>query len=359
MRSGYLRFITFFIFRQLFREANYVLSTTSLLRSLGLSSSTALALSAPLQWVLKDGLGFLSKFISSSQLSSRVDRHPRRSRIVGDSLMTLSSLVEILSVLHPRQFVWYGALGGVLKQMGGGISGPAYRVFLDAFVGKGGGNIGELSARGEVQGVVGKLLGLALGVVIARALENCSAGINLYLDAWFVLGAAHLGSTWQSVQCVRMKTLNWTRLRMVMDSVIDGHGVRSIEDVWKEENETASWTGIRVGVSLDEMEDNVYDRILRHSTEAYVVGMVDNKMALALVEDVSMMDVLKGVLQVRWVQKAIEKGGETESTIEKSYDWIRGYGDNFVQGLEEEGWAVGRLGIDIEQARFALVPDDE
>lgn len=346
---GYVHWVRWHIARHTFRTAYYVLGTTSLLKALGLGTGKALVVGATLKWVLKDGLGMASKLAVSARLAGLVDRDPKMWRMIGDTLMAAATAVEISSLLKPSYFLLFGALGGLLKEAAGAMSGPSYRVFLDAFALTQ--NIGDVSSRGEAQVVLGNLIGLAIGVVVSGTIERFGGGLVANYACFAVLATLHLGSTYNAVGTVRLRSLNWKRLNIVIDEFLKRGVVMPVEDVNARER-LFSWpSGDRLVLgaslfdfakSLEEMEEALTD-----STEKFFVVFKMGKVGLVLSENIEVLDVLKALLQGR---KFLEIAGIEELTTEEvskirgeSYRWVQGAFPRFKEGLEEMGWSTSKL----------------
>lgn len=367
---NYARWAFWHVGRHVTRNAYYVIGTTSLLLALGLDTKKALAVSATLKWVLKDGLAMGTKLLVSTNLARIVDAAPKRCRFLGDSLMALSVAVEIMSLTNPSYFLVYGSLAALLKDAGGAMSGPAYRVFLDAFAIAD--NIGDVSSRGEAQVVVGNLIGLGVGVAVTSALNSLPAEGRL-LPTFFcyaVLAIAHLTCTTNAVSAVRLRTLNAQRLDTVATAFESKGDVPDVATVNAKERFIRSWTPspaaarVIIGAPLAQFTStgDLLSRALERSDDRFTVAYADGVAGIMLREDATVTDTLQGVLQARRLITQINSTSavsgkdisrkDLERIFSESYDWASERTPVFVRTLQEKGWTTSKLLIGSKGFRY-------
>lgn len=299
------------VLRNAFRKANYVLGTSALLYALGLGAEKSLGVSIALNWVLKDGLGMASKVVVSAQVSRVLDRDPKAWRMLGDSLMTLSVFVELLSPLQPSYFFFFGSLSSLLKSVADAMSGPSYRVFLQNFALAD--NIGDISSRSEIHVVVGTLLGLAVGAG-ASTLVSSDALVGLGVDRGTCLGAlfctfaaGHLFSCRQEIRMVELRTLNWKRLSLILEHFLSQGSVPSISSVNAEEKLASNpWKQQRVifGAQLIDFVDSGADarNAIENRSDRYILARrKDGCIGIMLEESADAGDVLQAALHAQCV----------------------------------------------------------
>ena len=363
------------ISRHVFRNAYYVLATTSLLYSLGLGTGQTLALGATLKWVLKDGLAMATNLLVSTNLASIVDANPKRCRFIGDSFMAVSALVEILSVADPSYFLLFGTLAALLRQAGGAMSGPAYRVFLDSFATTS--NIGDVSSRGEAQVVIGNLTGLALGVAAKTFLDSQPMDNRLLptLAFFAVLAVGHLGSTYNAISSVRLRTLNWQRLNIIIDEYLSTATVPSVETVNGSESFLYAFSAhgsskrLRVGVSLLEFVECGGDvsAALRNRKDRFMVAYNKDCVGIVLQEDIRPEDMVQAVLQGRRLLQVVEENhgvkdwsrAKMGELTAETYSWTCDELPSFVNGLKSQGWSLKKMLVGTEGCRYKRSPRDD
>lgn len=303
-----------------------------------------------------------TKFLLSTSLARLVDTDPKRFRMLGDTMMAFSALVEILSILNPRYFLVFGTIAGLLREAGGAMSGPAYRVFLDSFAGNN--NIGDVSSRGEAQVVIGNLLGLGLGVIIRHQLDALQGGIRLFgtLSAFVPLAGMHLFCTRNAVGTVRLSTLNWQRLNTVIDAYLSDETIPDVETVNRLEGllpfnkARALRERIVLGASLKEFE-HIADQVvemLQANCRNVVVVCDGSVVGVLLGKDADVNDIFFGLL---WARKLLalvrtKETAEQKQMVRESLEWTRDHHHTVMKLLSLQGWSTEKLLIPTGESRY-------
>lgn len=351
--------------RHVFRSAYYVLGTTSLLHALGLNAS-GLPVSAALQWVLKDGLGMGAKLAVSTRLASSFDAEAKRWRMTGDTLMAVGAAVEISTLLKPSYFLLFASAAALLKETAGAVSGPPYRVFLDSFAISA--NIGDVSSRGEAQVVFGNLVGLGFGVAVASLLGKLSdnAIFAPTFAAYSVLAVCHLGSTYKAVRSVQMRTLNWHRLNLILDTFLDTYHVPSVRDTNTAESflyfRSRGYWRLCIGARPLDYIENMRDvtELVENSDDRFLVAYSNGRAGVMLRDDVRPEDLLRATLHGRRLLHVVDEMGGCDEwsaerlrpLLDKAYAWAEEAFPKLVIGLKEQGWSTSTVLISTGAERY-------
>lgn len=315
--KNYTTWTKWHISRHIFRSAQYTLGTTSLLVSLGLSNTTTtLGLSSSaLKWVLKDGIAMIMEVIISTNFANRVDKECKKFRIIGDSLMCIQSLIEILSLMNSKYFILYGSLSALCKDSGAAMSGPSYRVFLESFSKKLN-NIGDISSKGEAQVVIGNVIGLGIGVFLCGVLIN--ERFELRIMVWFILSGFHLLSTINGVNCVELINWNETRLKIIIQHYEQFNDIPNIKQFNSEESHFKK-NHIIIGASIKEFWN---DSVCVYGSVAISVND-DGKIGIMVQNgdnNVVTRDVIRCILQARRYLKVFASGRKS-AEIDRRCVW--------------------------------------
>ncbi|KAJ6427270.1 hypothetical protein OIU84_022795 [Salix udensis] len=143
-----------------------VLATQALLYAVGLGKG-AIPTAAAINWVLKDGIGYLSKIVLS-KYGRHFDVHPKGWRLFADLLENAAFGLEMLTPAFPHLFVFIGATAGAGRSAAALIQAATRSCFYAGFAAQR--NFAEVIAKGEAQGMVSKFIGIMLGI----ALANCT-----------------------------------------------------------------------------------------------------------------------------------------------------------------------------------------
>lgn len=354
--SSYPQWAFWRIARHIFRKAYFVLGTTSLLLSLGLGSKQSIAISATLKWVLKDGVAMGTRLLVSTNLARLIDASPKRFFFFGDTLKALSAAVEILSLTNPALFLLCGSVAALLRDAGGAMSGPSYRVFLDAFAQRG--NIGDVSSRSEAQEVVGDILGLALGVFAASVLSTVPDSMGRIIptmSCYAMLVVLHLSCTARAVAMVDLASLNAQRADTILERFLTTGTVPGVAEVNRTERFVRPWKASRagqktvVGVSVSNF-GNIGEELAQAAKrgDRFTVVYQSEKAGVLIEEGATSDDILTGVLQARKLVTMIDDNKTISNEVlarnmQISYSWACSHAPSFTQALRHRGWAPDRL----------------
>ncbi|KAI5061851.1 hypothetical protein GOP47_0022390 [Adiantum capillus-veneris] len=222
--GDYLNYTLWRMGQNIASQINGVLTTQALLYAVGLGKG-AIPTAAALNWVLKDGIGYLSKILLANY-GRHFDVHPKGWRLLADLLENASYALELLTPIYPHLFVYLGAAAGAGKSAAGLIQAATRSCFYAGFAAQR--NFAEVIAKGEAQGMVSKFLGIALGIAISASVG--ASGPRLVVTFLMVTGI-HMFCNLKSYQAVQLRTLNPYRACLIFGEYIRGGVVASVEEV--------------------------------------------------------------------------------------------------------------------------------
>lgn len=182
-----------------------VLTTQALLYAVGLGKG-AIPTAAAVNWVLRDGIGYLSKIVLS-KYGRHFDVHPKGWRLVSDLIENMSYGLELLTPAFPHLFVYLAAAAGAGRSASGLIQAATKSCFNAGMAANR--NFAEIIAKGEAQGMVSKSIGIALGIAVSAYVGSTgpllvgtffwSHGTSYFLQSQVLPGGAAANS--ESVPC--------------------------------------------------------------------------------------------------------------------------------------------------------------
>jgi len=217
-----------------------VVSTSAILTAAGVGDAEATAMSAAAAWALRDGLGMMGGLLFSYFASKDFDSRVKEWRLFAD---VVNDIGLFLDMIAPRFAV--GGVGGrgvaravgagpllfvtslatVCKSMCGISAGATKASITHHFAARG--NMADLSAKEGTQETLVSLLGMILGVALARYLHRLDSSDKdvAMTVSWTVFAAltvVHVWANYKAVKLLRLRTLNRQRAEEALGGVVEG-----------------------------------------------------------------------------------------------------------------------------------------
>eukprot|EP00889_Picochlorum_renovo_P007361 jgi/Picre1/34391/NNA_001861.t1 len=149
-----------------FGGALSVLTTRSLLKSLGVANKNSGEAAAAINWVVKDGAGRMGRFLFA-RWGRSLDCELKQFRLAGDILMETGASLELVTALSPKLFLPLACTANLAKNLAAvaasSTRAPIYRTFAKA------NNMADVTAKGESVANLADVFGTAFGIILAKA----------------------------------------------------------------------------------------------------------------------------------------------------------------------------------------------
>lgn len=375
--SDYLEYSLWRAVQGVASQVSGVLATQALLYAVGLGKG-AIPTAAAINWVLKDGIGYLSKILLS-KYGRHFDVNPKGWRLFADLLENAAFGLEILTPAFPHLFVPIGAVAGAGRSAATLIQAATRSCFYAGFAAQR--NFAEVIAKGEAQGMVSKFIGIAIGI----ALGNCiGTSTPFALASFTAVTAIHMYCNLKSYQAILIKTLNPYRASLVFSEYLLSGQIPTIKEVNDEEplfngmpllnanlkSETQSQLlSVEAKVAAAEIEGRLHlgsklsDIITSkgdaiglfdlYKDEGYLLMEHRRKFCVVLKEGYSPKDMLKSLFHVNylyWLEKNVgieSKGAEDDcrpgGKLRISLDYVQREFDHVKHDGSLSGWIVDGL----------------
>ncbi|KAH1198870.1 Protein root UVB sensitive 4 [Glycine max] len=476
--GNYVEYVKWKLLHRVFSSALQVLATQAMFTAMGVGFSCSLPSAAALNWVLKDGLGRLSRCIYTASLASAFDTNLKRVRFTTSVLFVASIGLELLTPAFPRCFLLLATIANISKQISlacylatrsigaaialerplaatetsvvgrievaavasaiapeqdGAIAGstavfncyldfkrklantlmpPLCRIVFDfpcavvadlpyaiSAVHQSfaiGDNLGEISAKAQIQTVCFDILGLMLAALVNLWIENHrrqQAGFHYFIYPFFA--AMDLFGIYQGLKTVHLQTLTKDRLEIILSTWIECGYVPSPAEV--SEKEGINFLGVKGGKCLWPIRIgclNPKDQIPKWSMktiqcitdEDYYFVCVEifeglkrigkPSILLSIREGAEAVHIIMGMLQACYIRRAllmnntrweiiIEESHASDSTME---DWFVIVEDakksaerdtsNLIEQMVGKGWMAKNILLSTqEQTRYSFICD--
>lgn len=193
------------------------LSTRAVLRGVGVGSSEADLLSSTLSWVIRDGVGMISRIFFASWIACDLDNDAKRWRLVADLTNDVALTIEVFSSYLPTEwFLVAVCVASVFKAICGVCGGSSKASLTQHFAKKQ--NTADLSAKEGSQETAAGLVGMLLGMWITSMVPETS-----FLGTLVVFGAftlLHLMSNYLAVSSLILSYLNRQRADILLQEFV-------------------------------------------------------------------------------------------------------------------------------------------
>ncbi|GFQ01927.1 protein root UVB sensitive 4 [Phtheirospermum japonicum] len=394
VNGNYLEYVKWKFLHRVFSSALQVLATQAMFRAIGIGYYRSLPSAAALNWVLKDGLGRLSRCIYTATLASAFDTNLKRVRFATSVLFSLSIGLELLTPVFPNYFLLLATIANIAKQISLACylaTGSAvHRSF--AIVD----NLGEVSAKAQIQTVCFDNVGLLLAATFNILLRNNQRLLAaLPFVVYPIFSAIDLFGIYQGLKHVHLQTLTKDRLESIIKIWIQLRYIPSPAEVSSKEGIDFFWSKgsellpIRIGclspkkkmptlslMTLKSLKDEYSYFICLESLNSGS-RIRDHGILVCLREGAGTSDVIMGLLQACYIRNGLqlvdtiswEKGLETRGSsssvleewlvlLEESKRCAQADIDLLIGKMPELGWSCRNVLLSSrEQARYSFVAD--
>ncbi|KAM6228838.1 RUS family member 1 isoform 1-T1 [Spheniscus humboldti] len=193
------------------------LATRAVLQAVGVGDSAATVTGATLTWVLRDGVGMVTRIAFAWLQGSRLDCEAKQWRLAADVLNDAALVLELLAPAWPRAGPALLTLAAAAKCIVG-VAGGATRAALAVHQARRD-NMADVAAKDSSQETLVNGAGLLLALLLLPLLEG---------RPWLTWGVVtlllgtHLGANLGALRALRLPTLNRPRLRLALGGALRG-----------------------------------------------------------------------------------------------------------------------------------------
>lgn len=330
-----------------------MLSTQALLSAIGVGEKSATVIGATFQWFLRDLTGMLGGILFTFYQGSDLDSNAKMWRLVADLMNDLGMLMDLLSPLFPSAFIFVVCLGSLSRSFTGVASGATRAALTQHFALQN--NAADISAKEGSQETVATMIGMALGMILARIT------MGLPLAIWFSflsLTVFHMYANYRAVGCLALTSLNIERSAILFQHFMETGQVLSPEQVSRMEHVLPTWitswsskkvkllhANVRLGVRVSSLDHQEMKEALLSAVSHYLKAkylLVERKGIIDVImhKNSTASDVLQSFIHALVMAKLMQK---STSVYLESQSWMDKHYEVFLQKLSSLGWKTGRL----------------
>jgi hypothetical protein len=376
-----------------------VVSTKAVLIATGVGNAEATAMSAALNWAIRDGTAMIGGLVYSYACSTYFDSHPLEFRlfladVVNDLALTLDMLAPTCTTATHHVL----ALSTMLKTICG-ITAGATKGRITHHFARHNGNMADLSAKESTQETLVSLLGMVGGVWVAKLLEHHQS----FFWTWLLFGTLtllHVWANYKAVTVIKLTTFNPERTRALFQKLIgrlaDVVNTRQFQNFDKQQAKTAMhslpapddiqesmWASVQTllfptihtAMSLDkaamkdctlgvdddgnDIQEQRMPHVLGYDGGQHIylwlkVGATDMDEIQAYVHALLLQELMCPMIKHRepqqYTPKLVEQTFQTVQTL---------FGPDLLSILEEKGWDVrGRCYFGFAPTRLKVVMEE-
>ncbi|KAK1239943.1 hypothetical protein MKX08_007385 [Trichoderma sp. CBMAI-0020] len=229
--KDYLAYQTFDSLQAFFSTISSLLANRALLQGLGVGDASSSATFALLLTIMKDAMSRIATIVFAHRFGLRIEPDAKRYRFLADVFNDSAFFLELYSP-------YLGSWGKVIALSTGqalralcGVAAGASKAALSVHFAKHD-NLAELNAKEASQETAVGLIGLLVGTLVVKMIEDHSSVVILMV----LLVIAHLVTNYLGVRSVCMTTLNRQRATMVFEEFLRSGKVLTPEQVAEREN---------------------------------------------------------------------------------------------------------------------------
>ncbi|KHN29989.1 Protein root UVB sensitive 3 isoform B [Glycine soja] len=294
----------------------------ALLIAIGVEEKSATVIGATFQWFLRDLTGMLGGILFTFYQGSNLDSYAKMWRLVADLMNDLGMLMDLISPLFPSAFVFVVCLGSISRSFTGVASGATRAALTQHFALQD--NAADISAKEGSQETVATMIGMALGMLVARLT------IGHPLAIWF---------SFLSLTVFHMYVLS-------PEQVSSQEHILPIQFIsWSSKKANCLHKKVNLGMRISSFDNMEIKEHLLSAAPYYTKAkylLVERKGIIDVIvyKDSNAADVLKLFFHALVLAKNVHKSKSVHSEGQK---WIDYQYEVFIQKLKSLGWKIERL----------------
>uniref|UniRef100_F1L6T6 Protein root UVB sensitive/RUS domain-containing protein n=1 Tax=Ascaris suum TaxID=6253 RepID=F1L6T6_ASCSU len=200
------------------------LATEAVLRGAGVGDENASALAATLTWLIRDGLGMLSRIGFAWLKSAQLDADCKRWRLVADFLNDLAFSLELLAAALPSLFTLLVCLSSLARSIVA-VAGGATRTTVVQHQARCN-NVADVSAKDGSQETLVNVTALLCSLILLPLISGRTVLIWMF---YILFTGVHLFANYAAVTALHFETLNQKLLRIITNHFVETGDVFSVK----------------------------------------------------------------------------------------------------------------------------------
>jgi len=366
--QGYLQYSIFSWIQDLSTQLRAILATQRVLEGLGVGREGATALSASINFLVRDGFGMASTLIFTAVSANKFRANVKKWRMFADVINDIGITVEVAATLVRKEFFLpVLCFANTCKAMCGVAAGACNGAINVHW--SNGSDISDINAKFGAQHTVTGSLGLIFAAIFAKSVSTMNSH-SLWL-LYFALTAIHIFGNVKCLQLVSFDYLNTDRMAIVCDGYLDR--IQRGEDADKvvvDDPKTVSFQEpllffprrkllpIRVGVSFDSLvrlckmdKDAIQQAAKDIEDDKYVVGLGKDCISISISDSASPIDRAKAYFYATVLRKVVlmdESLKLTSAVHDAVEDVVQRLWPHFERSVKRANWDLSKTELATE-----------
>ena len=213
----YIHYQVWDTFQALCSSVTGTLSTRSILQGVGVGAAEASLVSGTLSWIVRDGVGMVSRIAFASCVASDLDYDAKKWRLVADLTNDTALMIEVFSTYLPASwFIVAVCIASFFKAVTGVAGGSARASLTQHFAVRQ--NTADVAAKDGSQETAANLIGMLLGMLVTVLVPADSFVATAAV--FFSCTAMHLYCNYNAVRSLTIIHFNRQRLDSCLDKAL-------------------------------------------------------------------------------------------------------------------------------------------
>lgn len=213
--TGYWQFSVWSWIQDLSTSMRAVLATQRVLQGVGVGSTTATALSAVQNFLVRDAAGMAATLLFTAAAAARFQTDVKRWRLLADIMVDIGISLEVAAVQLPPQFFLPALCVGNMCKAVCGVAAGATGGSIAVFWASKGTDISDINAKFGAQHTVTASLGLVFAALFAKSVST--AKLSVVWTLYSILTVLHIFANVRCMRLIAFQHFNTARLNMVLD----------------------------------------------------------------------------------------------------------------------------------------------
>lgn len=209
------------------------LTTHAIFKGIGVGDSNATALAATITWIMKDGTGMIGRIVFAWWKGYVLDTDCKKWRLVADTINDAAMLVELLlgMAFFKKHSLILLCCSTTMKAIVGVAGGATRAAIMQHQAIRN--NMADVSAKDGSQETCVNLVASCFGVFLLTNIEN---NVSIVWILFFFITALHMFANYKAVKSLKIRTLNASRLVLLMKYFLQFHEICSVDKINYEES---------------------------------------------------------------------------------------------------------------------------